>query len=251
MPSALASRGFVIVTGSPSMRISPESAGWAPDSDAHQRRLAGAVAADQPDDLAREEVDGDAVDGVDAAERDADVAHLDERGGSAASARRPGPARRRLGCAGRLIGHLMPPLISPAGGGSVSKPTAATRTRPTTMSWTGESTPSRTMPDCSDCMTTAPRTAPGIVPMPPANDVPPMTAAAMTYSSSACPRPTVAAFRRAVRTAALTAREDAHQRRTSHDRALGVDAGEVGRVGVAADREDVAAEPPPRREDTS
>ena len=29
-------------------------------------------------------------------------------------------------------------------------------------------------------MTTAPRTAPGIVPMPPANDVPPMTAAAMT-----------------------------------------------------------------------
>ena len=39
------------------------------------------------------------------------------------------------------------------------------------------------MPDWSDCMNTAPRTAPGIVPMPPANDVPPMTAAAMTYSS--------------------------------------------------------------------
>ncbi len=33
-------------------------------------------------------------------------------------------------------------------------------------------------------MTKAPRTAPGIVPMPPANEVPPMTAAAMTYSSS-------------------------------------------------------------------
>ena len=32
-------------------------------------------------------------------------------------------------------------------------------------------------------MTSAPRMAPGIVPMPPANDVPPITAAAMTYSS--------------------------------------------------------------------
>ena len=32
-------------------------------------------------------------------------------------------------------------------------------------------------------MTSAPRIAPGIVPIPPANDVPPMTAAAITYSS--------------------------------------------------------------------
>ena len=32
-------------------------------------------------------------------------------------------------------------------------------------------------------MTKAPRTAPGMVPIPPANDVPPTTAAAMTYSS--------------------------------------------------------------------
>ena len=46
---------------------------------ADQRGLAGAVAADEADDLAREQVDRDAVDGVDAAERDADVAHLDER----------------------------------------------------------------------------------------------------------------------------------------------------------------------------
>ena len=63
---------------------------------------------------------------------------------------------------------------------AASMPTAATSTTPTTMSWIGESTRSSTMPDCSDCMTTAPRTAPGMVPMPPANDVPPMTAAAMT-----------------------------------------------------------------------
>ena len=46
---------------------------------ADERRLAGAVAADQADDLARVEVDADVVDGVDAAERDADVAHLDQR----------------------------------------------------------------------------------------------------------------------------------------------------------------------------
>jgi hypothetical protein len=73
------------------------------------------------------------------------------------------------------------------------------------MSWIGESTRSRTMPDCSDCMTTAPRTAPGIVPMPPANEVPPMTAAAMTYSSLCVPRLTVAAFRRADSTTPPTA----------------------------------------------
>ena len=38
-------------------------------------------------------------------------------------------------------------------------------------------------PYWSDCMTSAPRIAPGIEPTPPANSVPPMTAAAMTYSS--------------------------------------------------------------------
>ena len=54
--------------------------------DAHQRRLAGAVAADQPDDLAGIEVDRHVVDGVDAAERDTDVAHLDERRSASATA---------------------------------------------------------------------------------------------------------------------------------------------------------------------
>ena len=46
----------------------------------HQRRLAGAVAPDEGDDLAGVEVDADAVDGVDATEGHANVAHLDERG---------------------------------------------------------------------------------------------------------------------------------------------------------------------------
>ena len=96
MPSALASRGLAIETGWPSIRISPESAGWAPDSDAHQRRLAGAVAPDQADDLAGVEVDGDAVDGMDAAERHADVAHLDERDRGPPPAALTGVARRWL-----------------------------------------------------------------------------------------------------------------------------------------------------------
>ena len=43
-------------------------------------------------------------------------------------------------------------------------------------------------------MTTAPSTAPGIVPMPPANDVPPMTAAAIT--SQLRPRPEADVTRR-------------------------------------------------------
>jgi hypothetical protein len=56
----------------------------------HQRRLAGSVATDEGDHLAREQVDGHPVDGVDAAERDADVAQLDERDAT-------GVARCRIG----------------------------------------------------------------------------------------------------------------------------------------------------------
>ena len=44
----------------------------------HQRRLAGAVATDEGDDLARVEVDSHPVDGVQATERDADVAQFDD-----------------------------------------------------------------------------------------------------------------------------------------------------------------------------
>ena len=62
-------------------------------------------------------------------------------------------------------------------------PTTATRTTAATMLTCGELNPRKPSPYWRDCMTRAPRIAPGIVPMPPANDVPPMTAAAMTYSS--------------------------------------------------------------------
>ena len=54
-------------------------------------------------------------------------------------------------------------------------------------------------------MITAPRTPPAIVPIPPANDVPPMTAAAMTCSSTPIPSPWVAALSRAEVTAAAMA----------------------------------------------
>jgi FCD domain-containing protein len=84
-------------------------------------------------------------------------------------------------------------------------PTADTRTSPTTMSSQAVSTPMSTMPDESDCMVTAPWTPPGMVPMPPANEVPPITAAAMTCSSTPVPSPDDAAFSRADVTAAAMA----------------------------------------------
>ena len=62
--------------------------------------------------------------------------------------------------------------------------------------------PISTMPDTSDCMTSAPSIAPEIVPMPPANDVPPITAAAITLSSIPVPRLLTAALSRAIWTAA-------------------------------------------------
>ena len=73
------------------------------------------------------------------------------------------------------------------------------------MFWTGVSTPSRTMPDCSDCMSTAPSIAPATVPTPPASEVPPMTAAAITRSSASVPSELVAALRRAMEMAPATA----------------------------------------------
>ena len=98
------------------------SAGWAPDSDAHQRRLAGAVAADEADDLAGMEVDRDVADGVDAAERDVDVAHLDERRSLA----------RRSSVAVLRVAH------EPRRRLMVSRPTATISTTPATMFWPGE-----------------------------------------------------------------------------------------------------------------
>ena len=54
------------------------------------------------------------------------------------------------------------------------------------------------MPEASDCISPAPSMAPAMVPTPPESEVPPMTAAAITSSSSSVPVALVAAFRRAV-----------------------------------------------------
>jgi hypothetical protein len=76
---------------------------------ADERGLARAVPADEPDDLPGIKVDADVVDGVDAAERDPDVAHLHE-----------GRLRRRgagLRCRSDRFAHLrLPPLRRIAGG---------------------------------------------------------------------------------------------------------------------------------------
>ena len=50
--------------------------------DAHERRFAGAVAADESNDLSGMEIDRDVADGVHPAEGDVDVARLDQRDGS-------------------------------------------------------------------------------------------------------------------------------------------------------------------------
>ena len=96
---------------------------------AHERRLAGAVAADKADHLSRIEVDADVADGVHPTEGDTDVPHLHERralsdGHWSILLRRQEP-RRRL---------------------KVSKPTARIRTMPATTFWPGELTPMKLSP---------------------------------------------------------------------------------------------------------
>ena len=104
------------------------------------------------------------------------------------------------------------------------------------------------MPDWSDCMSTAPSIAPAMVPTPPASEVPPMTAAAMTRSSASVPSEFVAALRRAIDIAPLNGGQKPHQHEDLHDHPAGIDAGEHGRFRVAADGIDVAAEAGSRRE---
>ena len=125
------------------------------------------------------EVDGDTVDGMDAAEGDADVAHLDE--GRAAHA--------GAGARGVRGVMLLPPLsLGVAGAGS--NPTATTSTTPDDDVLAGVVDPDQGHARRQRLHDHRAQDAPGIVPMPPANDVPPMTAAAMTWSSAPVPRPT-------------------------------------------------------------
>ena len=182
-------------------RIGRMRAGEGPD----ERRLAGAVATDQADDLARKEIDRDAVDGMDATEGDADVAHVDEwrRARSAALVERAGAS----GAGGSRLASSAICLLSvlrsrdDAGTSRCRRPSRGRCRR--RCPGPASRHCSRSMPERSDCMTTAPRMAPGMVPMPPANEVPPITAAEMTSSSLDTPRPVTAALSRAVCTTAL------------------------------------------------
>ena len=128
---------------------------------AHEGRLPGAVAAHETDDLAGVQVDRHVAHGMDAAEGDVDVAHLHERDA--------------LG-----DGHVALTIRRRGGDCRCRSRPPTTRTMPATTFWVGEFTPMNASPYASDCITKAPRTAPGMVPMPPAKDVPPTTAAAMT-----------------------------------------------------------------------
>ena len=79
MPRAIASEGPPILTAVPSSRISPLSGVGQPVQDVHQRRLAGAVLAEQRVDLARPDLEVDPVVRDDAWIVLGDPAHL-ERG---------------------------------------------------------------------------------------------------------------------------------------------------------------------------
>ena len=92
MPCVRASRGLVMVTG---FAVDEDLTGVGRVGSCErvdERRLAGAVAADEGDDFTGIEVDADAVDGVDATERHTDVAHVDERHPSVAGSGRGGGA---------------------------------------------------------------------------------------------------------------------------------------------------------------
>ena len=95
----------------------------------HQGRLAGAVAADETDDLPCVEVDADVADGMDATERDVDVAHLDDG--------------RSLRDGHGLVLHV---AHDPRRRFRVSRPTATIRTMPATTFWPGEFTPRKLKP---------------------------------------------------------------------------------------------------------
>src|SRR2546423_418892 len=102
------------------------------------------------------EIDRSPGDGPDSAECDLYVPHLDDRNALHRCARRLGRCEHQL----------------TRRRNSVSRPTAATSTMPTTMSCVGEATSRSTIPERSDCITTAPRMAPGTVPMPPETQCP-------------------------------------------------------------------------------
>ena len=99
------------------------------------------------------------------------------------------------------------------------------------------------MPDCSDCMISAPRMAPWIVPIPPESAVPPITAAAITRSSSSVPMSLEWKVSRAEATTAEIAQSAPMMAKTFTVSQRMLMPGQRGRFRVAAGGEDVAAKP--------
>jgi hypothetical protein len=83
---------------------------------------------------------------------------------------------------GHQCGHGRPPATAPDGGVHGDRPHQHDADHDVLRR--GESMFRNTIPERSDCMMTAPSTAPGTVPMPPEDDVPPMTAATNLFRRS-------------------------------------------------------------------
>ena len=194
----------------------------------HERRLAGAVAADEADDLPGVQIDRYVAHGVDAAEGDVDVAHLDERralrdghGRALLAAQEP---RRRL---------------------QVSRPTARIRTMPGHDVLAGRVDADEAQPvgerlhdeGAQDGARDGPDAARerGAADDGGRDDVQ-LVALADVEGRAVEPRG---------RDGRREGAQDAHQDVGLQDRPAGVDAGQLGRVGVAAVGVDVPAEPPP------
>ena len=119
--------------------------------------------------------------------------------------------------------------------------TASSSTPPVTTNFVPDDRPSRPRPLSMPIMTRAPSSAAFIVPRPPNSDVPPITAAAIGYSSTWPPPVPVSTERRreASRMPPSTAMPGADHEAGDLD-PVDVDAGAPRGLGVAADRVDVA-----------
>ncbi len=91
-------------------------------------------------------------------------------------------------------------------------------------------------------MISAPSTEPSTVPLPPDSATPPITAAAITYSSMSVPSELVPAFSRATATTDATVTITGQQQEQLERHSLDRNADQQRRLRVAADREHVAPE---------
>ena len=210
----------------------------------HEGRLPGAVATDEADDLAGVQIDAHV--------RRPHARRRTTRGSTRMSTSGTpvgGGRRSGRGCrsGGRRRGHRFAGHRALLRRTQESKPTAPTSTMPTTMSWIGESTLSRSMPGAQrlhhDRAQDRARDRPDAARERRAAD----DRGGDDVQLGLDAQVRVAPFRRAVWIAALTAARMPISDEREHDRAADVDAAELGGLRVAADREDVPPELPSRR----